>query len=190
MSENVFRNIYLNAIWSQGESLSGPGSDLRNTSEYMSVLRNFLDLNKITSVVDLGCGDWQFSQHVNWDGIDYTGIDCFQELIDQVKKYEKPNIQFRVLDFYENVESIPKADLCILKDVLQHWPDTMVNKFLTRVKELKLFKYILITNCYNGPFPRNCVLGDFKPLSPYLPPLSDFNPIILSKYSTKIISLI
>ena len=30
---------------------------------------------RIRTVVDLGCGDWQFSKYVDWRGIEYHGYD-------------------------------------------------------------------------------------------------------------------
>ena len=35
--------------------------------------QQFLKDNAIRSVVDAGCGDWEFSQAIDWTGIDYKG---------------------------------------------------------------------------------------------------------------------
>jgi hypothetical protein len=42
----------------------------------MEFLQKFLGQNKVQSLVDLGCGDWQFSQHHNLAGFSYLGIDA------------------------------------------------------------------------------------------------------------------
>ena len=41
---------------------------------------------KIKSVCDIGCGDWQFSQYIDFKGFKYTGIDCVKSVIDENKK--------------------------------------------------------------------------------------------------------
>lgn len=179
--QNTLENI-------NGES--GSGSDPINALPYMMTLQTFLVKNNIKSVVDLGCGDWQFSRYIDWDGIDYTGIDCVPEVINTVTTHYN-NHKFMCLDFTEEVDKIPSADMCILKDVIQHWPDELLTKFLHSIIDKKLFKYILITNCsYQEKDYRNCKIGAFVPVSPKLKPLSDFNPQILKSYDTKTICFI
>jgi hypothetical protein len=53
-----FRTIYRRRIWQVG---SGHGSRVKNTVEYRALLESFLREHRIRSVVDVGCGDWQFS---------------------------------------------------------------------------------------------------------------------------------
>src|SRR5437870_4263480 len=70
--EEVFTEIYNQAIWGaneQGEGYSGPGSTMASTVEYRGFLQNFLKEKGIRSVVDLGCGDWEFSQNMDWTGV-------------------------------------------------------------------------------------------------------------------------
>lgn len=53
-----FEEIYATNEWGHG---SGEGSLPVHTRGYVAFLQAFLAEKNITSVVDMGCGDWQFS---------------------------------------------------------------------------------------------------------------------------------
>ena len=144
-NENVFTFIYKSGEWGvneNGEGFSGDGSTLESAETYMKVLTQFIEEHEIKSVVDLGCGDWTFSQHINWDHIDYTGVDVVKFLVEQnQEKFGAPNIRFIHADG-TNFE-LPEADLFICKDVMQHLSNRDVRAL---VKQLGKFKHCLITN--------------------------------------------
>jgi len=49
---------------------TGFGSLPWTTESYRRLLQDFLACRAIRSVVDVGCGDWQFSRLIDWRGID------------------------------------------------------------------------------------------------------------------------
>ena len=61
---NIFSEIYDKNLWNGG---SGPGSNPISNQLYISLLERFLTEKKISSIVDAGCGDWQFSKFINWN---------------------------------------------------------------------------------------------------------------------------
>ena len=146
--QRVFDDIYRNATWGTGSGTvgtSGVGSTLSSTLVYRTFLKQFLETNNIKSVVDAGCGDWEFSQAIDWTGIDYKGFDIVASLIEQdTRKYGKPNIQFFTADFLD--KELPAADLLISKNVLQHLPTVDVQKFLP---QLAKYKHVLLVNGVN-----------------------------------------
>src|SRR5271170_437160 len=75
----VFETIYDKRVWGGG---SGIGSSPRMAGSYMNFLQAFLNNNAIRSVVDIGCGDWQFSQFINWGERTYLGIDVVASVIE------------------------------------------------------------------------------------------------------------
>ncbi len=157
----------------------------------MKLLTTFLKEKQITSVVDLGSGDWQFSRLIDWNGIRYTGIDCVPEVVNEVAtSFTTDTITFRCLDFSNAPGDLPSADLAILKDVIQHWPNEVITRFLREIISLRLYKYILITNCCNQGVTRYSEMGGSEPLSPTMMPLLEFSPMELLRYSTKSVSLI
>src|ERR1044071_6230601 len=91
----VFTQIYALNIW---DYRSGEGSLPKHTKGYRRFLERFIRDRQIKSVVDYGCGDWQFSRLINWDGVRYLGLDIVDSLIEHhLKTYRKDNITFEVL---------------------------------------------------------------------------------------------
>src|SRR5262245_4462562 len=83
-AQQVFTHIYRHGTWGKSESCagtSGSGSSLRATLIYRAFLQQFIKDNAIRSVVDAGCGDWEFSRTLDWSGIDYKGFDIVESNI-------------------------------------------------------------------------------------------------------------
>ena len=144
-NEEVFTELYRTKAWGinrKGQGSSGGGSTLAATRAYRKYLQEFFKENNIKSVVDVGCGDWEFSRKINWDGIQYLGIDVVKSVIEKDKvKYASSNIQFIHGDATEL--DLPEADLLICKEVLQHLSNKDVITFLA---QLHKYKHCLITN--------------------------------------------
>ncbi len=141
--EKAFTRIYEKHKWGGG-SRSGPGSDVANNEVYLPLLQNLLgDADKaITSVLDVGCGDWTLAREIDWKSISYTGMDIVPSLIERnTQKYAAENIEFVHGNLVE--DALPAADLLIVKDVLQHLSNRSVEAFLPKLKQ---FKFALITN--------------------------------------------
>jgi SAM-dependent methyltransferase len=138
----LFEEIYAENKWLYG---SGEGSQPKHTKRYAAFLQDFLRKNNIKSVVDMGCGDWQFSQFIDWTGIDYQGFDVVKSVIEaNQKKFSAPGIRFQLA--LGDGSDLPSTDLLIAKDVLQHWSNDAVKAFLPNFKK---YAYCLITNCVN-----------------------------------------
>jgi SAM-dependent methyltransferase len=172
---DVFDDIYKSARWGKndaGVGNSGTGSKLQATLIYRTFLQQFMKDNDIHSVVDAGCGDWEFSQAIDWTGIDYKGYDIVESVIaEDTKRYASSNIHFFTGNIVE--ADLPAADLLVSKHVLQHLPNAAVKQFLT---QLPKYKYVLLTN---GVEPRtlsapntDIAAGDYRPLDLTRPPFS------------------
>ena len=173
--ERVFDDIYERAQWGRnrkGLGTSGSGSTLNATLLYRVFLQCLLKANAIRSVVDAGCGDWEFSQTVDWSGIDYKGYDVVERVIVQnTQRFAAANIQF----FHGSVVELdlPAADLIICKHVLQHLPTRDVQQVLAKLKK---YKHILLTNgvdhqTLSAPNV-DIVVGGYRPLDPTRPPFN------------------
>ncbi|MES2344639.1 MAG: class I SAM-dependent methyltransferase [Chlamydiota bacterium] len=146
----AFTNIYKTEYWKHGKDVGGAGTG--STADVTEVYRNFLEKfmkeNKISSVVDFGCGDWEFSRLIDWKGIDYTGIDVVEHVIEKnSQEYQTDHIHFMTVEGIH--EELPKADLIVCKDVLQHLTNEDIFLFL---KKASKFKHCLITNDFYSPF--------------------------------------
>lgn len=144
VDDALFREAYEGApIWGEEfAGTSGSGSTPANARPYIEFLENFIREHDIHSVVDVGCGDWQFSKLLNWEGIDYLGVDIVASVIKaNQEKYGASNIHFFKAD--GTTVRLPEADLLLCKDVLQHLPNKNIAFFL---KTLSKYKYCLLTN--------------------------------------------
>ncbi len=130
------------------------------------MLQLFLSRNAIASVVDVGCGDWQFSCYMDWSGVDYTGVDASAVVLENTRSFSQPGVRFLHADATR--DPLPCADLLLAKDVLQHWSNADIAAFLP---QLPSYKCALIT----GSFPQHALAyvnhdmpagANFRPVDP------------------------
>jgi len=123
---------------------SGPGSGVQYTERFRGFLEAFMNDHGIETVVDYGCGDWQWAQLVRWGDRTYTGFDIVQPLIERLnRQHATDRISFQVVDDVHHFEP-PNCDLLICKDVLQHLPNAEAAAMVTRFA--KHAKHILWVN--------------------------------------------
>lgn len=135
---------YYDGSDSQWGNSSGPGSDPFYTIDYRSLISKFIRLNSIRSVVDVGCGDWQFSRFIDFGGASYTGFDVVPAIIDRnIANYTTDKIKFALMP---ELDYVPAGDLLIMKDVLQHLPNRTIRSFKNIV--FPKFKHCLLTNSF------------------------------------------
>ena len=197
--ETIFTNIYENRMWggnisNEFNGTSGSGSSVEyNNQVYIPFLKKYITDNNIKTVVDLGCGDFRCGTLI-YDSLDivYNGYDTYKKIIDIHKKnYTSNKYNFTHLDFLNNCESIISGDLCILKDVLQHWSLASIYKYMDYLVASKKFKHILLVNCsYQDKDDTDITDGGMRPLSCQFLPLKKYNPVKLCNYNTKEISVI
>lgn len=111
---------------------SGHGSRPWATLPYRKYLSDFIRCNDVRSVVDYGCGDWEIGRRVDWQGATYTGVDVVPHLIERnQREFARPGVTFMVTP--DEPTALPRADLLLCKDVLQHLPNSDVQEFLVNV---------------------------------------------------------
>ncbi|MES2992497.1 MAG: class I SAM-dependent methyltransferase [Pseudomonadota bacterium] len=137
-----FEQIYANNEWRHG---SGEGSFPINNVGYVDMLQRFMREHRIRTVIDLGCGDWQFSKDIDWGEASYHGYDLVASVVARnVERFATDSIRFT--QYGGDLAELPAADLLIAKDVLQHWSNGSIERFL---RILPRYRYALITNCVN-----------------------------------------
>jgi SAM-dependent methyltransferase len=170
----AFSYIYEKNLWGQG---SGLGSFPEFTQPYVAMLQRFLHDHDIRSVVDVGCGDWQFSRLIDWGGVDYLGLDLVEPLIEANRKaFATDSISFEVATVGE---PLPSADLVVCKDVLQHLPLAVVADYLAEFR--RRFRHVLVTNDVypNADTNAECPLGSGRAIRPDLEPFSHEATLVL-----------
>lgn len=196
-NEYIFTKMYEDCIWGNNfnqyyKGSSGDATSLNyNLETYIPFLKKFILENNIKTIVDLGSGDFRCGRELyeNLD-ITYYGYDVYKKVIDYLTLFfDKPKYNFIHLDFINFKENIVDADLCIIKDTLQHLSNNSIYELLDYINHK--FKYILIINCgYQNQDNTNINNGEWRPLSCDFLPLKKYNPIKLFNYNTKEVSLI
>jgi 2-polyprenyl-3-methyl-5-hydroxy-6-metoxy-1,4-benzoquinol methylase len=160
--KEVFEKIYLQNEWKNylGTN-SGPGSAIECSKLYLDFLQTFVENNKIKSILDLGCGDFNLMRHFDFKDIKYFGIDIVSFIIDDnIKTYSNNNIKFaqsNLIDF----KLSEQFDLIILKDVLQHLSNANILKILNNIKNAK--RIILVNDYIQHNI--DSIDGGYRPLN-------------------------
>ena len=192
--EEVFTDIYDRKVWGINSDLrgsSGPGSHPEYVKPYVRYVTRFLERKDIKSVVDVGCGDFQFARNMDWSKVNYTGIDCVKSVIDFNRRhFATDNVNFLHAEL-SDYDTLPNADLYIVKDVLQHLNNDTVTAFLDHLVQTKKAKYILVTNCCHQRYDdQDTDVGQTRPLHTMFSPLKIYNAIPKLRWGTKQTSLI
>ena len=115
-TEMVSRNA-----WGSAETLCGPGSTIEACRNIIDKLPEWIKKHRISSILDLGCGDFHWMSQIDLSGVQYDGYDLVPYLVESAKaKYSAPNVRFHHGDLLNM--AVPKADLVVCKDVLSHLP--------------------------------------------------------------------
>jgi SAM-dependent methyltransferase len=164
----AFTFIYDNNAWKYG---SGLGSLAETTLEYRHFLESFIAKNDIKTIVDFGCGDWNFSRYIYWWNAEYTGYDTVEKIVEtNNRNFSTDRIKFQISP--NNFKEIKSTELLIVKDVLQHWTTSIILEFLVSIKSK--FKYILITNSQypSKDINKDIRIGQFRPVNLLTPPFN------------------
>jgi len=155
-TKDAMTQIYEQHLWGTNHQpfYSGEGSHNPTlVKPYLQVVQAFLKSFKAPiSVCDLGCGDFNIGKELVKYSQKYIGVDIVESLIDYNTKYFKAsNLTFLCLDIAK--DDLPKADVVIVRQVLQHLSNTEIIAILEKLTQ---YKYILLTeHLPNGTFAPN-----------------------------------
>tara|TARA_B100000989_G_scaffold229469_1_gene176348 strand:+ start:504 stop:1247 length:744 start_codon:yes stop_codon:yes gene_type:complete len=154
-NSDIFDKIYKEGRWGKnidGDSISGSGSHEVNIIQpYISKVSNFLLDVKPTTIVDLGCGDFNIGKNFVKFSKKYIACDVSNEILNRNKKnfFSFNNVSFNLLDLSKDF--LPKGDVCFLRQVLQHLSNIDIKNFVHNLNSIKPYKYLVITE----HLPRN-----------------------------------
>jgi len=167
--EQQFTNIYNNNKNADEETVSGIGSKIENAIDLINTLPDILKKYEISSIFDIGCGDFNWMKNIDISGINYTGGEIVLDVFKSNKKYESDTINF--IHFDITSDSIPRSDLIICRGVLSFYNTKTILNIINKIINSKSL-YILLTN-----FPKST---DTK-IDFLQPPYSFPDPIISIK---------
>jgi SAM-dependent methyltransferase len=148
----VFEDVYNQSSWGgeQGKFYSGPGSDGNAARIYAQGIEAFLNEWNISSVVDLGCGDFRVASRFLNDEISYVGIDIVESLVhENLAKHRSEKISFACLDIIK--DQLPEGELCLIREVFQHLSNAEILEVMPKLRQ---FRYVVYTDHQPGPGAR------------------------------------
>jgi 2-polyprenyl-3-methyl-5-hydroxy-6-metoxy-1,4-benzoquinol methylase len=173
-TKEAFTYIYKNNLWASAESRSGEGSHIKTTKKLRDALPELWKKYSIKTFLDAPCGDYNWMKEINKDGIEYSGIDIVEELIDNNKRYESKNVSFKTLDI--TTDELPRVDMILCKDCLQHLSFKNVHKVLNNFKKSGS-KYLLATSYSLTKENKDIKNGGYAPLNLFIEPFNLKEPL-------------
>lgn len=174
-AHSVFEEIYSKDLWkleSADWTKETAGYEPLDSclDRFVKLAQDFMRLNGVRSVVEFGCGFWNYARAIDWSGIQYDGFDVVDGPIRWNRDhYGADNIRFHVL---ADGTWLPAADLLISKDVLQHLPNADVEYYTGIFR--RNYRFSLIGNSVYPDHNTNADIpaGDCRSLRLDLPPFN------------------
>lgn len=140
------------------ESLSGPGSTKERTKTVIKIVCSTIRQYKINSVLDIPCGDFNWTKSVDLKNVSYHGADMVDELIEVNRRiYGGTGRTFTAIDL--STDEPPDADLVICRDCLVHFSIKSIRFAVANIKRSGA-TYLLMTT-FPGAKNRNITASDW-----------------------------
>ena len=142
---DAFSRIYESSPWSptDGASYDSSASYFGVAAEsFVRQAIEFMKCRGIESIADLGCGDFQVGQRITSRcDVKYVGVDIVQAMVARNQiSFGNDRISFLCADLA--VDPLPDADLCLIRQVLQHLSNAEIHAVLENISH---YKYALIS---------------------------------------------
>lgn len=173
----VFSKIFAKNLWEGGESESGSGSSLEQTTTISDQLPFFLKALGVKSVLDAGCGDLNWLHHMDLTLETYIGVDVVGALVARNREmYGNKKRSFLVRDITK--DRLPKVELIFCRDCLGHFSFIDIHAAVRNFKRSKS-TYLLTTTFPKHDLSVDIQTGYWRPLNLQLPPFNFPRPIRL-----------
>lgn len=193
--KEIFTDYFHKNKWGGIDSVSGPGSDNSQTVIVKQAISQILKEYRISTILDIPCGDFNWMKQVDFGDATYIGADIVPELIKNNSMYANDKTKFQVIDLIN--ESLPKSDLVIVRDCFIHFSNGDVLKSLRNIINSGS-TYLLTTTFTDRSFNGDILTGQWRAINLQIKPFSFGNPRMIinegcteedGKYSDKSLSL-
>jgi SAM-dependent methyltransferase len=173
----AFTQLYRSRGWLEPETVSGPGSTLRRTDVIRRALPALFRELQVRSVLDAGCGDFNWFQAMDLELDRYVGVEVVEELVAiNQERYGTDRRQFVSLDVTR--DDLPRMDLILCRDCLVHLKNGQIRAALRNFRRSGS-TYLLATT-FTGDHPNEeAPLGGWRPLNLERAPFSLGPPLRL-----------
>ena len=143
--EHTFTSIYQENLWGDAESVSGPGSTIRESTKLRNELPTLLREVDAKSMLDAPCGDFNWLSKVHLPLDRYIGADIVADLVAQnTKLYANELREFLVRDITR--ADLPTVDVILCRDCFIHFSFRHIADTIKNFKRTK--STYLLTNTY------------------------------------------
>lgn len=141
--EAIFTEIFKENKWRGKLSVSGSGSDLEQTKTIVKELPIILKDFKISTMLDIPCGDFFWMKTVDLKSVQYIGADIVAELVEEnLHLYQTNDIDFGKFNLLK--DELPEVDLIFCRDCLVHFSYSDIFRALKNISRSGAI-YLLIT---------------------------------------------
>jgi SAM-dependent methyltransferase len=171
----VFNKIYRNNNWGDSYSVSGPGSNLKNTENLRKELPLVLRELGIKSFLDIPCGDYFWMKEITLSVNLYIGADLVDELVTKNRNlYGNEKSKFIQLDLTR--DELPEVDAIFCRDCLPHLSLRLIKAAVRSVKKSNS-KYFFTSTYISCKENKNVFIGGFRPINLQLIPFNFPQPL-------------
>ncbi|HXF40462.1 MAG TPA: glycosyltransferase [Blastocatellia bacterium] len=176
-AREVFSDIYRHRAWGDCESVSGPGSGIIRTSAFRDQIPRLLDEFDVRTVLDAGCGDFNWLKEVRLDLESYIGVDVVEELVSELRsRYANERRRFLNLDIIS--DKVSQVDLILCRDCLVHLSFSQIFAALRNFKGSNS-RYLLTTTFTRFADNADIAMGEWRPINLQEPPFNFPAPLRL-----------
>ncbi len=159
----AFRRHYERRDWLEPETVSGRGSTLQSTATIRRELPALLAHLRVRSVLDAGCGDFNWQKTLDLDLESYVGIEVVEDLAALNRaRHGTDRRRFVSLDIIR--DELPRADLILCRDVLVHLKNSQVVAALANFRKSRS-RYLLATTFTGDHANEDVPLGGWRPVN-------------------------
>jgi SAM-dependent methyltransferase len=182
MMEEIFSDIYRRRAWGEDcESVSGPGSSVARTSSFRDTIATLLKEIKAKTLLDAGCGDFNWMKLIQLNVEHYFGVDVVPELISANQQLHG-NATRTFINLDLTSDRLPKTDLILSRDCLVHFSLQDIFASLKNFRESGA-TYLLTTTFPGIEANVDIETGSWRYLNLQLPPFNFPEPLRLIEES-------
>lgn len=201
-NKEKFSLIYKTNYWSDPESISGSGSNKKQTLNTIINIKRIIEMYNIRRIFDVPCGDFVWMDNLlqqmaksNDKKINYIGGDIVEDLIYKLKqKYLGKNYEFRCFDITK--DKIENSDLVICRDCFIHFSNDDIFKSINNFLNSNCKYFLISDSVVNEKFENGDInTGEYrkidltkKPFNLPIKNLVQFNDVYnenLNSYETR-----
>jgi hypothetical protein len=166
--QQAFGDIYAEKRWGDGESVSGPGSDVARASLFRIDFETLLRELGVRVLLDAGCGDLNWLPTFDLRGIRIIGVDIVPDLI-SANRLRRPELRCELADIV--CDPLPKADLVLCRDGLVHLSNADIVAALANFHRSGA-RWLLTNTFVDRSENPDIAAGEWRPLNLCVPPFS------------------